>query len=124
MERIRKIATDRREHSDGMANARTLYARYKVSARNRDYEFLLLFDEFYKLTQMDCVYCGDKPNSILAQKNTVGSITYNGIDRRDNTLGYTLENCYPCCSRCNKAKLTMTHDQFLDMCRTIVRKWD
>jgi hypothetical protein len=29
---------------------------------------------------------------------------YNGIDRIDNTKGYTSGNCLACCIRCNKLK--------------------
>jgi hypothetical protein len=37
----------------------------------------------------------------------------NGIDRVDNTKGYSVDNCVPCCRRCNVAKADMTPDQFL-----------
>lgn len=37
----------------------------------------------------------------------------NGIDRRDSSLGYTLENCLPACGVCNKAKLDYTEEEFL-----------
>ncbi|MGJ4945153.1 HNH endonuclease signature motif containing protein [Bradyrhizobium sp. HKCCYLS1011] len=37
----------------------------------------------------------------------------NGIDRKDNGQGYTIENCVPCCSVCNHAKHTMGYEQFI-----------
>jgi hypothetical protein len=39
-------------------------------------------------------------------------MVFNGIDRVDNTKGYTLENCVPCCTRCNLAKHTMSLTAF------------
>ena len=43
-----------------------------------------------------------------------GDYTYNGIDRVDNTRGYTLDNVVPCCFKCNRAKDTMTKEEFLE----------
>lgn len=36
----------------------------------------------------------------------------NGIDRVDNTKGYSVENCVAACRRCNVAKADMAPDQF------------
>lgn len=36
----------------------------------------------------------------------------NGIDRVDNTKGYSIDNCVAACRRCNVAKADMTPDQF------------
>ena len=38
---------------------------------------------------------------------------YNGIDRKDNNLGYTPKNVVPCCSVCNFAKKNMPFDAFM-----------
>lgn len=41
----------------------------------------------------ECHYCGDSlPPAGF------------GLDRKDNDLGYTFENCVPCCIGCNSAK--------------------
>ena len=37
---------------------------------------------------------------------------YNGIDRKNNFLGYTLENIVPCCEKCNRAKHIMNLTEF------------
>lgn len=37
---------------------------------------------------------------------------HNGVDRVDNALGYTPDNCVPCCSRCNYAKRAMPRGEF------------
>jgi hypothetical protein len=85
----------------------------------------LTFDDFYKLSQMNCYYCGLSPNnkansakenyksSQEAKEN--GDFIYNGLDRIDNSKGHTLENCVSCCKFCNRAKMDMTIDEFKEL---------
>ena len=50
----------------------------------------------------------DNPSvSIGGNKNDIG------IDRVDNSLGYTLENSVSCCSKCNYMKKTLNVENFL-----------
>lgn len=44
---------------------------------------------------------------------TVLDITDNGIDRVDNSKGYTSDNCVPCCWACNNAKKNNSSSEFL-----------
>ncbi len=37
-----------------------------------------------------------------------------GIDRVDNSVGYEVDNCVPCCGVCNRMKRDLTKDQFID----------
>jgi 5-methylcytosine-specific restriction endonuclease McrA len=39
-------------------------------------------------------------------------IPHNGIDRKNNSLEYTLENCVPCCRQCNFAKQGLSEIEF------------
>lgn len=80
-------------------------------------DFELMQEEFKLLTKQDCHYCGQTPNQILSGKNTKrkgynGNYIYNGIDRKDNELGYSMVNCLPCCGICNKAKRDLTFEDF------------
>jgi len=37
-----------------------------------------------------------------------------GLDRKDNNIGYTVENVVPCCTRCNKMKNSyLTYDEMV-----------
>ena len=36
----------------------------------------------------------------------------NGVDRVDNTKGYSVDNSVPCCKFCNTAKHTMSEGDF------------
>lgn len=77
---------------------------------------------FKILSTSNCEYCGQEPERVIedrscyskSTKKILGhSIKINGIDRVDNSIGYTYENSAPCCSRCNFAKHTMSRGDFL-----------
>ena len=38
----------------------------------------------------------------------------NGIDRIDNNKGYTKENCVPCCDICNRIKMDLPYNVFIE----------
>ena len=90
---------------------RTRFTIYRRGAQQRNLEFSLEFEEFQKLIHSKCQYCGDRFGQIL------------GVDRVDNTRGYFIENCVPCCSLCNRMKLNLTLEEFLLQCRKITAKY-
>jgi hypothetical protein len=51
---------------------------------------------------------------LKSKKSHWGDYTYNGVDRIDNSIGYTKENCVPCCTICNWAKSNRGVDEFKD----------
>lgn len=70
--------------------------RYKGCVRRskqRGLEWGLSLQEFSEITARPCLYCGDN------QESKVG-----WLDRKNNTLGYTIDNSAPCCGKCNKLK--------------------
>lgn len=84
-----------------------VYRNYKAAARRRGHRFELTVKQFTKLILSDCTYCGAAPamNSLVGPHK---DFRYNGVDRIDNTLGYTVSNSVPCCRICNRAKATLT----------------
>jgi hypothetical protein len=84
-----------------------VYKRYLYSARDRNLVFSLNFNEYDVLSKMPCSYCGN-------------TSTRNGIDRKDNSVGYTSENSVPCCSKCNFMKHKYTVEEFLEHAKRIV----
>ena len=92
---------------------------YKRHAEKRGLAFKLTYEEFKNILQQDCTYCGVKPNQVyqLFKRGTKEiragvPVTYNGIDRVDSSLGYTLDNTVPCCRSCNWAKMDHSLDHF------------
>jgi hypothetical protein len=101
----------------GEASFNNLLRSYKMSAERRGYEFLLTTEEFRTLTSSNCHYCGDTPREgAIDNKYVNGIYLRNGIDRVDNSIGYILTNCVPCCSIHNDMKGELTYQQFIDEC--------
>ena len=101
----------------GVASFNFLLSSYKSQARVRGHEFLLSEDEFRNLTSSNCHYCGVEPRqypkSYKKKGIRNGDYLYNGLDRKDNTAGYTINNVVPCCWSCNNLKKAIGYDDFL-----------
>lgn len=110
----------------GEASFNSIISGYKQSAKNRCYSFELTKEQFRKLTKQNCFYCDCEPFKefeCAGKGNFNGNYIYNGIDRADNSKGYTLENCVSCCEECNHMKRTMNQKEFIDKCRTIAENF-
>jgi hypothetical protein len=92
---------------------------YKKGASKRGLEFLLSVDTVKHIMGSPCDYCGRHLKSYTHPKNANGGFKYNGIDRVVNSVGYTLENCVPCCSDCNRAKSTLSRQEFTAWARRV-----
>ncbi len=92
-----------------------LYHSYKSKSEKREFAFEFTKDEFREITSKNCFYCGKEPSqSASPTLKGYGNYTYNGIDRLDNSIGYTKENSVPCCGQCNVAKNNYSVEEFLD----------
>lgn len=72
-------------------------------AKKKNIPLSLTFDDFLTFVKIEeCVYCKTK---IMWNKHRerITSTRYN-LDRKDNSKGYTLENCVVCCKKCNYLK--------------------
>lgn len=87
---------------------------YKKDAQKRGLSFLLSKDQFREIVTLNCFYCGDSPKEISKRnKRYNGSLACNGVDRKNNLIGYTLKNCVSCCSFCNYAKKQLSIHDFI-----------
>lgn len=83
------------------------YKRHAL-AKNRVYELTEI--DIEKLVTSACHYCGGTDSNSY-RSTTMGSpgiFNYNGIDRVDSSLGYTLNNVVACCQHCNFMKQEMS----------------
>lgn len=107
-----------RKKHENSAKAKA-YREYKYSAKKRGYEFNLSQDEFSRIVEQPCHYCGQTP---MRNTEMTGDLyNHNGIDRIDNAIGYTIENCVPCCTTCNHAKMDMSYDNFIDWINKLIK---
>lgn len=97
---------------------------YTRNARNRKLSWDLTKEEFKTLIMASCAYCGasGKPMKVSWTPKWIPrrSLPTNGVDRKDNTLGYISTNCLTACKRCNFAKNDMTTEEFLAWARRLV----
>ena len=83
-------------------NKNLQYNVYTRCANDKNLEFTLSIEDFEKRIVEPCYYCG-----IIQDKG------FNGIDRKDQTTGYILENCVSCCQMCNYMKGSLSDEVFI-----------
>lgn len=108
----------RRTQPNHVAAKREVFRKYKHAAKRRSHGFTLSFEEFSDLIMKKCHYCnGDfsRVSPLPRHKN----FRHNGVDRVDNNLGYTKENCVPCCVICNNSKSTLSMKNWMDWLKRI-----
>jgi hypothetical protein len=91
-------------------NLETYYGEYIRSAAKRGYEITLDFETFKTLVKDKCYYCEHKVDSET-----------NGIDRVDNSKGYSKENCVTACWKCNRIKHFYDEKFFIEKCKIITK---
>jgi hypothetical protein len=90
---------DRVRQTCSVCSPEKVFAAYKHKAKQRNLSFALTLDEFEKIVQAACVFCGEQPAL--------------GVDRKDNRIGYIPWNCQAACGVCNFMKRAMLHHNFL-----------
>lgn len=116
-----------------------LYQYKKRTSVTRNLEFSLTEEEFVSISKNPCFYCEKVTtrNSYIRTEDAFGSnrgkagdlildnikgdrlekvekytVPCSGIDRYDNTKGYIVENCVPCCTHCNTIKGVRSVEDF------------
>ena len=86
------------------------YSYYKRSAKRRGKEFALSLEDISKFWQKPCYYCGTEIKTI-------------GLDRINNLIGYKKNNLVSCCRNCNRAKMTLSKENFIKICKIIAGRF-
>lgn len=99
---------------DELGAKREIMRLYKKAASKRGYEFLLTEAQFVQLISDRCYYCNVEPGMILNYYKNAKErgFRHNGVDRLDNSMGYTLHNSVSCCKICNNAKSILSIEEF------------
>jgi len=131
--RLKKIGCNRRRRGwanhishlslrkpDALINI--VFSRSKKLAFYKNQKWELSKRDWLKLAQSPCHYCGTTESNTFICRNRITDniFRYNGIDRKDNRQGYTLENSLPCCAICNGAKTDLNYDLFLEWLAKVV----
>lgn len=112
---------------DNLAVKRDILRDYKNNAKRRGHCFELSEEKFFDLIVSPCRYCKTVGYSeCKAQRKFFLDVPfkYNGVDRMDNSMGYTEDNCVTCCGRCNLAKHAMSFSDWKEWTRKISENID
>lgn len=94
---------------------------YKYMAKYRGYEWNLPDNIFFDLVTQDCYYCGNPPIEVIYKKY-ITPVRYNGVDRLDNSKGYSKGNCVTCCKVCNRMKMNHSYYFMIGHMKKIIEK--
>lgn len=96
----------------GVASMNAVYGKAKSQAAHRGLVWNITIDEFHRLAQGECHYCGSMASKSYTTKSSGVPFVYNGIDRLDSTRGYVRDNVVACCKNCNYAKHKLSVEEF------------
>ena len=82
------------------------YLAIKSGCITRKISLEMSLEEFKQYWDLPCHYCG-------------GERKTHGLDRKDSSGPYSVENCVACCSDCNYMKNTMSYEKFINKLRNI-----
>ena len=99
---------------------RQLWNKYRHGAKDRKIDFFISEKAFSNIVHQDCHYCGASPSQrLLLNRKSDNELVYNGVDRKENSIGYADDNCVPCCWICNQAKRAYSLDEW----KSMVHNW-
>lgn len=90
-----------------------LVSQFRQRAKWRKKYWQLSTPFAFNLIIKECHYCPAKPD---------WPHSYMGLDRLDNSKGYTEDNTVPCCFKCNSAKNDMTIEDFKKWLKSVISK--
>lgn len=107
-----------KKHANMHKPYEAVYGGMKRSAKERNIEFELSYDDYLKFAGRLCYYCGSgidwQPYNEHG-KNNPGWY----LDRVDNAKGYSVDNCAACCTSCNRLKHDMDYELFVNRIKMI-----
>jgi hypothetical protein len=114
LEQIKDLHKSNKKYSGTSLENRVLVV-YKGNSKRKGREFSLSEETFYTLIHAPCHYCGTKNSNSIKDAYSDETMSYNGIDRLDSKVGYVeTGNCVPCCTTCNRMKLELGEEDFLE----------
>ena len=113
----KKLKKHQRLNADGLRRSETMVGRMRIwkhSALRKGLEFNLDVD-YLNSIPMTCYYSGRELTLKANQFNTLS------VDRIDSKKGYTKDNTVFCCHYVNLAKLDLSKEDFISMCKDVIK---
>jgi len=112
---MKEQLSQRQTLTDYIGPKREIYRNYNRASNKRNYEFLLTEEQFFELIEQPCFYCGIEKSMVFYRQN----YRYNGVDRVDNSIGYTINNTVSCCKNCNNSKSTLSQQEWFNWLKQV-----
>jgi len=96
------------------ASKNQIFRKYEENATRKKIPFHLTQEQLNSVAEKDCTFCEAPATASPAHVKYYGAWKSNGLDRKDNTKGYTIENVQPCCFMCNRMKSNLKEEDFLE----------
>lgn len=122
---IKKALEKRKKYDPSVSSARRIWQNYCRMDGYNSTNYILSFEDFYKISQEKCHYCGSEPSNSMnlfkysyykgsenAKKN--GTFIYNGLDKVNNNEKHYYKNIVPCCIICNRAKGDRAYNEMIE----------
>jgi len=86
------------------------------------YEVNITYEDFYEIIKSQkCHYC-EADLCMDAYRNKTKRSTAACLDRKDNSIGYMVDNIVPCCPKCNYGKgKWYTYEEWVEVGKTLNR---
>lgn len=82
------------------SNYKRAYKIAKWHSTKRGHEMLITEQQYNECRSKPCAYCGN--------------LYFNGVDRVDSNITYTIDNIVSCCTHCNIIKMDYSVIEFLE----------
>ena len=101
LEQARKLESNYRKNNKEKIKERHCkpherFSRAKQAAKRAKREWNISKEQYFELCDKPCEYCNDT----MGPRSRTGS----GLDRKDSSIGYIIDNVVPCCIACNTLK--------------------
>lgn len=116
-EMVRKLYP---EVEDAHPMVQAIFISYFRRSAMQHLEFNLDLESFKKLIRKPCAYCGAEPK-ISKWQNVKKMTAWNGLDRVNNSGGYTIDNVVACCKTCNSWKKNRRAADFISHALRVAR---
>jgi len=120
-----------RKYDYEISSWRAQASAVKANAKRRNILWDLTVPQTIVLLQNNCAYCGRPPQSKFPINNwrkyswvkfeNASFLYRNGIDRKNNKLGYIHNNVITCCWICNRAKGDLSYEEFMEWIKQLIK---
>jgi len=101
----------------------TIFKGIEWSAKTRKIEFDLKIEQLWELYLKQNKKCAMTDIPISFPENALDTTRNASLDRIDSSKGYTIDNVQWVDKRINFMKITLTNDEFIDLCNMVSKKF-